>query len=172
MLDPNESHHFRLKTDVAIQVVVFGYAPAVRKDLITLGVLLGGDVAQLLQQRHVHVRLDVTRNARVPVPVPGAAHIGGLVDQPDALHAQFPEPGPGEQSPETGADDRDIDLVGDRVAGEMRITPRIVGKSSKLACDFDVLRDPIGTQSPVPLKGIFLPQRIYVECHAASSTRL
>jgi hypothetical protein len=54
----------------------------------------------------------------------------------------------------------------------MRITPRIGGKSSKLACDFDVLRDPIGTQSPVPLTGVFLPQRIYVECHAASSTRL
>ena len=49
--------------------------------------------------------------------------------------------------------------------------PRIVGKSSKRPSDFDVLRTPSATQSPVPFKGIFLPQSIYVECHAASSTR-
>jgi hypothetical protein len=68
-------------------------------------------IAQLLQQRHVDIRLDVTRNARVPVPVPGAAHVGGLVDEPDAAHAQSPQPGSGEQTTETGADDRNIDLV-------------------------------------------------------------
>jgi hypothetical protein len=108
----------------------------------------------------------------VPVPVPGAPDVSGLVNQPDALHSQFSKPCPGEESPKAGADDGDVDLVGQRVARKMRITPRIVGKSSKLACDFDVLRNAVRTYSPVPFKGIFLPQRIYVECHAASSTRL
>jgi hypothetical protein len=59
-----------------------------------------------------------------------------------------------------------------RFTRETRIAPRIVGKSSKWTCDFDVLRYPIRTQPPVPFKGIFLPQCSYVECHAASSTRL
>ena len=157
-----------LKADVAIQVVVFGDAPTVREDLVALGVLLGRDVAQLLEQRHVHVRLDVTGDARVPVPVPGAAHVGGLVDQPDALHAEFAQPGPGEKPSEPGADDRDVDLVGQRLASEVRIAPGILGESSKRTGDLDVLRDAVRAQSPVPLKGIFPPQCIYVECHVGN----
>ena len=123
---------------------MLGDASAVREDLVALGVLLGRDVAQLLQQRHVHVRLDVTRDARVPVPVPGAAHVGGLVDQPDALHAELPQPGTGQQSAEPGADDRDIDLVGQRGAGEMRVTPGVFGESSERPGDLDVLCDSVG----------------------------
>ena len=133
-----------LKADIAIKVVVFGDASTVREDLVALGIFLSWDVAQLLQQRHVHVGLDVTGNAWVPVPVPGATHIGTLVDQPDALHAQFPQPRTDEQSAESGADDRDINLVGQPVANEMRITPRVFGKSSKRAGHFDVLCDAVG----------------------------
>jgi hypothetical protein len=149
---------------------VFGDASAVRKYLVAFGVLLGWDVAQLLQQRHVDIRLDVTRYARVPVPVPGAAHVGGLVDEPDAAHAEFPQPGSGEQTTETGADDRDIDLVRQRIAREVRIAPRVVGKTSKRTSDLEILRNTVGPQSPVPLKGVFLPQSVHVECHVGASS--
>ena len=81
---PTDLAYLGLQAGVAVQVVVLGDAPAVRQDLRALGVLLGGDVAELLEQRHVHVGLDVTRDARVAVPVPGAAHVGRLVDQPHA----------------------------------------------------------------------------------------
>ena len=79
---------------------------------------------------------------------------------------------PVEQSPETGADDRNINLVGQRLASEIRVAPGVFGKAGKRALDFDVLRNAVGAQSPVPFKGIFLPQRIYVECHVGASTRL
>ena len=116
----------------------------VREDLVALGVLLGRDVAQLLEQRHVHVRLDVAGDARIPVPVPGAAHVGGLVDQPDALHTQFAQPGAGEKPSEPGADDRDVDLVGQGVAGEIRVAPGVLRETGKRTGDLDVLRDTVG----------------------------
>ena len=139
---------------------------------VALGVFLGRDVAQLLEQRHVHVRLDVARDARVPVPVPGAADVGGLVDQPDALHAELAQPRSGEQSAETGADDRDVDLVGQRCAREIRIAPGIVGESRKRPGDFDVLRDAVRAQASIPFKGVFLPQSVYVECHLGGASTL
>ena len=104
---------------------MLGDALAVREDLRALRVFLGRDVTQLLEQRHVHIGLDVAGDARIPIPVPGAAHVGGLVDQPDALHTQIPQPGAGEKPTETGADYRDVDLVGQRCPGEIRIAPRI-----------------------------------------------
>ena len=134
-----------LQADVAIQVVMFGDALAVREDLWALCVLLGWDVAQLLEQRHVHVRLDIAGDTRIPIPVPGASHIGGLVDQPDALHAQFPEPGPDQKPAEAGADDRDVHLIEQGGAGEVRVAPGVFRESSKWAGDLDVLRDTVGS---------------------------
>src|SRR5262249_41460549 len=46
---PTDLMDLGLKARVAIQIVVFGDASAVRKDLIALGVLLCWDVTQLLQ---------------------------------------------------------------------------------------------------------------------------
>jgi hypothetical protein len=145
---------------------MFGDALAVREDLRALRVLLSWDVAQLLEQRHVHVRLDIAGDTRIPIPVPGASHVGGLVDQPDALHAQFAESGTGEKPSEPGADNRDVDLVGQRVADEILIAPRIVREVGKRTGDLDVLLYAIGTQPALPLKGVFLPQSSYVEFHA------
>ena len=157
--------HLGLKAGVTIEVVVFGDAPAMREDLVAFGVFLCRDVTQLLEQRHVHVRLDVTRDTRVPVPVPRAAHVGGLVDEPEALHTQVAQPRPDEQSPEAGADDRDVDIVGQRVARETGVAPGVVREASKRPCDFDVLGDAVGAQPPVPFKRVFRTQGIYVECH-------
>ena len=114
---PTDFVHLGLQARVAVQVVVFGDPPAVGEDLRTLGVLLGRHVAELLEQRDVDVGLDVAGDPRVPVPVPGAADVGGLVDQPHALDAEFAQPRPGQQAAETGADDRDVDLVGEWVRG-------------------------------------------------------
>ena len=90
---------------------MLGDAPAVREDLVALGVFLGRYVAEFLQQRHVHIRLDVTCDAGVAVPVPGAAHVGGLVDEPDVLHSKLTQPHAGQQPAEPGADDCDVNLV-------------------------------------------------------------
>ena len=157
--------HFGLQARVAIQIVLFGDALAVLENLRALGVLLGRDVAGLFEQRHIHVGLDVTREAGVAVEVPGATHVGCFVDQPQALDTELTQPGSREQTTEPGADDRDVDVVGDGLTREVRIGPRIISERREVTRDLDVLVDPIRTQPPVPLKGILSAQRIRVEGH-------
>ena len=88
-------------------------------------VLLLRDVADLLEQRQVDVRLDVALRARVAVPVPGAAEVAALLDDADVVDAGLLEAGAGEQAAEAAADDDDVDLVGQRVALD-RLDVRIV----------------------------------------------
>ena len=78
-----------LQACIAIQVVMLGDALAVREDLGSLGVFIRRDVAELLQQRDVHVGLDVAGDPRIPIPVPGAAHVGRSVDQPHAVDTEL-----------------------------------------------------------------------------------
>ena len=120
---PTNLLHIGLQARVAVQVIALGDAAAVRKDLRTLGVLVLGNVAEFLQQRDVHIGLDVAGDPRIAVPVPGAADVGRPVDQPDALHAEFAQPHAGQQPTEAGADDRHVHLVGERLAGEVPRPP-------------------------------------------------
>ena len=85
-------------------------------------VLLLRDVADLLEQRQVDVRLDVAHRARVAVPVPGAAEVAALLDDADVVDAGLAQPRAGEQAAEAAADDDDVDLVGERLALEAGAT--------------------------------------------------
>lgn len=125
---------------------MLGDAPAMREDLRTLGVLLGRQIANLLQQRHIDVRLDIAGDAGVSVPVPGAADVGRLVDQPDVGDAEFPQPGTGKQTAEPGADDRDVDLVGDRLTRFGRTRPRVGRETGEITGHLDVLTDTVRAQ--------------------------
>ena len=142
---------------------MLGDAPAVRQDLRALGVLLGRDVAELLEQRHVHVRLDVTGDARVAVPVPGAAHVGRLVDQPHAVDAELAQPRARQQSAEAGTDDRHVDLVGQRLRDRTARPPMGLRRIRETAGDLDVLRDPVRPQPAFALLGVLPPQRIDIQ---------
>ena len=160
---PTDLVHLGLQAGVAVEVVVLGDAPAVREDLRALGVFFGGHVAELLQQRHVHVGLDVAGDPRIAVPVPGAAHVGRPVDQPHAFDAELAQPRPRQQPAEAGADDRHVDLVGERFADEIPVRPRVFGEPGEFAGDLDVLRDAVRAQPPGPLFGVLLPQRVDVQ---------
>jgi hypothetical protein len=81
--------HISLQACIAVQVVVLGDAPAVRKNLGALGVFFGGDVAELLQQWDVHIGLDVAGNPGIPVPVPSTADVGRTIDQPDTFDTKL-----------------------------------------------------------------------------------
>ena len=152
-----------LQARFAVQIVVLGDAPAVREDLRALGVLLRGDVAEFLQQRDVHIGLDVAGDPRVAVPVPGATHVGRPVDQPHTLDTQLAQPRTRQQAAEAGADDRHVNLVGERVAREFSVHPGVLGEPGELARGLDVLCDPVGAQSPRALFGVLLSQRVDVE---------
>src|ERR1700691_5171498 len=88
--------HLGLQTGVTVQVVVLGDAAAVGQDLITLGVLLGRDIAELFEQRHIDVGLNITGDSGVAIPVPGSTDVGSLVDQPHIVDAELPAPRPDE----------------------------------------------------------------------------
>ena len=142
---------------------MLGDALAVREDLGPLGVFFRGDVAELFQQRDVHVGLDVAGYPRIPVPVPRAAHVGRAVDQPHTVDAELAQPRSRQQPAEARADDGHVDLVGQRLAGECPLDPGVLGELGELSRDLDVLRDAVGAQSPGALFGVLLPQRIDVE---------
>ena len=152
-----------LQARIAIQVVVLGDALAVREDLGSLGVFVRGDVAELLQQRDVHIGLDVAGDPRIPIPIPRAAHIGRSVDQSHTFDAELAQPRSRQQPPEARPDDGHVDLVGQRLARELPIGPGVIGELGELTRDLHVLRDAVGAQSPCPLFGVLLPQRINVE---------
>src|SRR6185312_17398678 len=99
----------------------------------TLGVLLGRDVAEFFEKRHVYVGFDVAGDAGIAVPVPGSTDVSGLVDQPHIVDAELLAPRPDQQPAETRTDDGDIDRVMDRVAIEVRIGPWIVTELAECA---------------------------------------
>ncbi len=160
---PTDFAYLGLEAGIAVEVVPLGDALTMGKDLGPLRVLLGRDVTQLLEQRDVDVGLDVAGDARIAVPVPGSADVGGLVDQAQALDAELAQPRPREQPTEAGSDDRHVHLVVQRRPREVRIGPGIVGESPERAVDLDVLRHPVGAQTSSPLLGVALAQRFWIE---------
>ena len=126
------------------------------------GVLLLRHVADLLEQRQVDVRLDVALRARVAVPVPRAAEVAALLDEPDVVDAGLLQAGAGEQAAEATADDDDVDLVGQRLALD-RLDVRVVDVVGELARDLDVLLVAVGAQALVALGPVLLAQRVGIE---------
>ena len=151
-----------LEAGVAIEVEVLADRPAVGEDLRRLGVLLLRDVADLLEQRQVDVRLDVARRARVAVPVPRAAEVAALLDDADVVDAGLAQTRAGEQPAEPAADDQDLDLVVQRLAFE-RLDVRVVDVARELARDLDVLLVAVVAQALVALLAVLLAQGIGIE---------
>ena len=81
-----------LQAGTLVETEVAGDGAAVLEDLRRARVLLRRDVADLLEQRQVDVRLDVARRARVAVPVPGAAEVAALLDEAEVVDAGLAQP--------------------------------------------------------------------------------
>ena len=98
----------------------------VAPDLIAERVALARDVVELLQHRHVDVRLDIAHHPGVLVPVPGAPDASGLVDDADPPEAGLAELGAGQHPGDAPTHDHHVDFVDDRVAVDHRcerVTP-------------------------------------------------
>ena len=136
--------------------------PAVLQDLRRPGVLLRGDVPDLLEQRKVDVRLDVAHRARVTVPVPRSAEVAGLLDDPHIADPGLLQPGRRKLTAETTADHHDVDLVEHGVALDL-LDVRVVDVVSKSIDDLEVLLVAVGAQTLVPFGAVLLPERIGIE---------
>ena len=147
---------------VVVQVEVVGDPLAVLEDLRRVRVLLGRHVAGLFEQREVDERRRVALRAGVAVPVPVAADVAALVDDPHVVDAGLLEPGAGDEPGEPAADERHGDLVGQRLARHDRCV-RVVEVVGELPDRFDVLRVAVGPQPLLPLGGVLGPQGIAVD---------
>ena len=98
----------------------------------------------------------------IAVPVPGAAEVAALLDEPDVVDAGLAQAGAGEQAAEAAADDQHLDLVGQRLALDRRDV-RIVDVVRELAGDLDVLLVAVGAQALVALLAVLLAQRVGIE---------
>ena len=130
------------------------------EDLLAVRVLAFRNVADLLQQGEVDVRLDVTGNARVPVPVPGSTEVGRRVDESDLVEALLAQPRPGHQAAEASANDDDLDLVVERLAGEVRVGPGVVGVVGERPIHLDVLVGAVRPQALFALGAVPVPDLV------------
>ena len=153
---------FRLEARIAVEIEVATDRLAVGEDLGGLGVLLPGDVADLLEQRQVDVRLDVAGGAGIAVPVPRAAEVAALLDDADVVDPRLPQPGAGEQAAEAAADDQHLDLVEQRLALE-RCHVGILDVVLVLADDLDVLLVAVVAEPLVAFGAVLLAQGVGVE---------
>jgi hypothetical protein len=78
LLVPTHLGDFRLEARPAVEIVLAADRAAVGEDLGRARVLLGRNVAELLEQRQVDVRLDVALRARIAIPVPRAAEVAAF----------------------------------------------------------------------------------------------
>ena len=108
---PLEVGDLGVEQRVVVEVELRADPAAVLEDLGRVRVLLGRHVPGLFEQRHVDERSGVALRARVAVPVPRAAEVAALLDDAHVVDAGFLQPGAGDESGETAADERDRDVV-------------------------------------------------------------
>jgi hypothetical protein len=132
-----------------------GDAPAVLEDLRRAGVFLARDVRRLLQQREIHIGLDVALCSGISVPVPGAAEVATLFDYAKVVDTRLGEARTGDEAREPAADERNGHVVDQRRSFDgLRVgVTEVVGE---LPRDLDVLGVPVSSDPLVALHAIFL----------------
>ena len=118
---PIERAHLGLEEGAVVEVVVSADRLGVGKDLGAVRVLLGGDGAEFLEQRHVDVRFHVALDPRVAIPIPGAAEIPARFDDSEIFDTGLAESHAHQKPAEAAADDHNLDFFFDRRAREARL---------------------------------------------------
>ena len=109
---PFEAGHLGGEERPVVQIEVLPDALAVLEDLGRVGVLLGRHVAGLFEEGEVDHRRGVALSARVAIPVPGAAEVASLLDDPDVVDAGLVQHRAGDQAREASADEGNGDVIG------------------------------------------------------------
>ena len=93
--------------------------------------------------------------------------VAGLSTTPDVLEARLAQAGAHQQAAEAAADDRELDLVEDRLAREARLDVGVVDVVGELGLDLDVLLVAVVAQPLVALGEVFRVQRVGIEVDLA-----
>ena len=140
-------------------------AARVFEDLRGVGVLLARHVAGFFEQREVDERRGVALGAGVTVPVPGAAEVAALLDDPHVVDTRFVELRAGDQPGEPSADEGDGDLVGEWLAlggGDVGVVDVVLEDPG----DLDVLLVAVRPQALVALLAVLASQRLAIDLGA------
>ena len=154
--------HLGLEAGVAVEVVLAPYGFGVLEDFRGEAVLLLRDIAELLDERQIDVRLDVALGARITVPIPSAAEVAALLDDADVLNARLAQPGTGQESAKAAADDDDVGVVRQGFPLE-GFDIRILHEVGEGLLDLDVLLVAVPSEALVPLLPIPVSQRVGIE---------
>ncbi len=163
VLVPAQPAHLRAEYRAVIEPIVLADAPAVFEDLGTVGELLRGDEVQLFEQRDIAIGFVVALDAGIPIPVPNAAEVPALLDDPDVVDASLLELGGRQQAREAPAEDGDIDILRNRLARHDRSVRVDVVVLLELVLQFDVLLRAFRAQPLLTLMPIPLSQRVDVD---------
>jgi len=136
-----------------------------------LAVLRDGHVLELFEQRKVDVGLDVAGQARVAVPVPGAAEVAALLEDAEVLHPALAQARPGQEAAEAAADQRQVDLVGEGLARVPGLDAGIPLEVSEGPRHLHVLVVSIGPKALVPLFAVLLAKHVRVESELRARLR-
>ena len=169
VLAPGDRLDRRLKARVAIEIELLTDAPRVREDFRRERVLLLRDIAGLLEQRQIDVRLDIALRAGIAVPVPGAAEVSAFLDHADVLHARLAQTRTRQQPAEAAADYHNINRVIQRRAGKAGSDVRIVDVTAEVAFHFDVLFVAVGADALVAFFPILRAKRVGIEIELLSA---
>src|SRR5699024_2737133 len=154
--DAGVEHH------VAVQAEGLCDRHGVAADLLPRGVTPLRYGADLFQERHVGVGLDVAVADRVAVPVPGPTEVAGLVQHPDRLHAHLPELCAGQQAAEAAPDDEHFHGVRQWFALRARGVG-VLGVVTEGPGRAVVLGVRIRTESAFPLLGVLAPKHLEID---------
>ena len=154
---------FSLQAGLVIELVVFSDASTVLANLRALGIFLGGDNAKFFTKRQVNIGFCVAGCTGVSIPVPGAAKVASLFNNPQVLEARFPKPSAGNQSAETTPDNDDLGFVGERFAWGCRFDIGIFDVIGKVVGHFNVLVVTIAAQSLVTFETIPVSQLVGIK---------
>ncbi len=166
---PGDRFDRGLKAGVAIEIELFADATRVGQDFRREGVLLLRDVAGLLEQRQIYVRLNIALRTGIAVPVPGAAEVATFLDDADILHTGLAQTRAGKEASEAAADDQNVNRVGQRRASESRRDVGIIDVVAVVALHFDVLFIAVGADAFVALLAILGAQQFGVEVEFLST---
>ena len=123
----------RVEEAVFVETELHGHGLAVLEDLEARRELHRREVLHLFEKGQVAVGLDVAGDARVAVPVPGAADVPALLAEAHVAEPRRPELVPQEESGEARPDHDDFALVVERVPGNRGLRIHVFEVAAELA---------------------------------------